>query len=133
MSELRVEHNAFQVAEALAGAAARAGARAFKVTAHWGLILQNRVKAHAQGRPGPRMVTGDYNRSIALAVGTERGSPSATVGTNKAQGRRLELGFVGEDDAGRHYDQPPYPHFGPALDEVSDPFEQAVAEIAEDL
>jgi hypothetical protein len=32
---------------------------------------------------------------------------------------RLEFGFVGVDSIGRHYNQPPFPHFRPAEDEVA--------------
>ncbi|MEV0446303.1 hypothetical protein AB0I46_46175, partial [Streptomyces spectabilis] len=39
----------------------------------------------------------------------------AEVGTNAPQGRRLEFGFVGVDSLGRHYNQPPFPHLGPAV------------------
>lgn len=106
----------------------RAGARADRIVAHHGLKLQARVRANAAGRPGPRIQTGDYNRSITLEVGRDAGSPTARVGTNRPQGRRLELGFRGTDSAGRTYNQPPYPHFGPAIDQVGPGFEADVLE-----
>lgn len=42
---------------------------------------------------------------------------TAIVGTNAPQGRRLEFGFVGADALGRVYNQPPFPHVGPAVEE----------------
>jgi len=112
----------------LGRAGLKAGARAYKIVAHHGLKLQARVKANAAGRPGPRMVTGDYNRSIMLEVGMDAGGPTARVGTNRPQGRRLELGFSGTDSLGRTYRQPPFPHFGPAIDEIGPGFEMDVQE-----
>jgi hypothetical protein len=90
--------------------------------------LQALVRARASGRPGPRVQTGDYRRSIAVEItGT-----TATVGTNRPQGPRLELGFVGVDALGRHYNQPPFPHFRPAAAEIEPQFaaelEQAVGQ-----
>lgn len=85
---------------------------------HHGQLLRTRVMAKASGRPGPNAPTGDYRRSITLEIVRGTFSISAVVGTNKPQGRRLEYGFVGVDSAGRHYDQPPYPHFLPAQDEI---------------
>jgi hypothetical protein len=82
------------------------------------------------GFGGPRLITGDYNRSISLAMNTDNGNPVATIGTNRPQGRRLELGFVGVDARGRRYHQPPYPHFGPGLDDVTDAFIAAVADLS---
>ena len=104
----------------------------------YGYMLQRTVKAKASGRPGPRVQTGDYRRAIGLrfsgrasvaqgAHGARSGVTTATVGTNEPQGRRLERGFMGMTDSlGRLYHQPPYPHFGPAFDEVSPKFNAAV-------
>jgi hypothetical protein len=119
---------------------AKAGARAYAVTRTYGILLQARVKARARaprsGPPGPepRLQTGDYNRSITLQMSMNGPNPIAEVGTNKPQGRRLELGFVGQDALGRTYSDPPRPHFGPALDSIAGEFETAIAYIAiEDL
>lgn len=132
LPSIRFDTSDFLLAAADMGAdAARLGAKAYVVTRHHGLLLQTKVKAYASkprtGPPGPRIQTGDYNRSISLNMGTEVGSPVATVGTNKPQGRRLEYGFVGTDSLGRHYNQPPYPHFRPALWEVRPLFTAAIA------
>jgi hypothetical protein len=94
-------------------------------------LLETAVKSHASGRPGPRAVTGDYRRSIttAIYVSPDRSGILAVVGTNKPQGRRLEYGFIGVDALGRHYNQPPYPHFRPAIVERHEPFLEAVRKI----
>lgn len=84
-----------------------------------------RVRANASGRPGPRRVLGDYLRSMSVE---HDGAYAGTIGTDAPQGRRLELGFVGEDSLGRHYNQPPYPHFVPMADWIEVPFADAVAE-----
>lgn len=68
---------------------------------------------------GPRIQTGDYNRSINMrpVTATGGGKVTASVGTNKKQGYRLEKGF---DAPGQH--TLPHPHFGPALDTAADRF-----------
>lgn len=86
-----------------------------------GARLRTKVRANASGRPGPRAPTGNYRRSIALTLShTPDGAALALVSTNMPQGPRLEYGFVGRDVLGRYYNQPPYPHFGPAAREVPD-------------
>lgn len=93
-----------------------------------GLWMQRVIKANAntgQHRPGlphipgtgpgPNRATGDYARSIALNVTVSGGVHVATVSTNLIQARRLEFGFRGTDEAGRTYNQPPYPHWRPAI------------------
>lgn len=96
------------------------------VTRRYGALLQTRVRAHASGRPGPRVQTGDYRRNIGLQVGQDEAAVWAEVGTNSVQGRRLEQGFVGVDALGRHYNQPPYPHFGPAFEQTQPEYVQAL-------
>lgn len=102
--------------------AATADAKILAAVTKHGQLLQTRVMANASGRPGPNVVTGDYRRSITLRVFRNGGMAVAVVGTNKPQGRRLEFGFHGVDSLGRHYNQPPYPHFGPAMDVTEGPF-----------
>jgi hypothetical protein len=89
-----------------------------------GALLRTRVRAYASGRPGPRVQTGDYRRGISLQTGRTVGTagasvPFATVFSTSPQGQRLENGFVGVDSLGRHYHQPAFPHFAPALAEVA--------------
>jgi hypothetical protein len=99
------------------------------------LALQGRVRAKASGRPGPNAPTGDYRRSISARVTQYKNATTTNgeVGTNRPQGRRLELGFHGVDSLGRHYHNDPLPHFGPALDETDGPFRAKLAAIVEKL
>lgn len=85
-------------------------------------LLETRVKARASGRPGPNAPTGDYRRSITHDIVDTGFNIAGYVGTNAPQGRRLEFGFTGHDSLGRYYDQPPYPHFGPAVDDITPGF-----------
>ena len=96
------------------------------LVAHHGQVYQGRVRARASGRPGPRVITGDYRRSIGLVLTNVNGVPAAVVGTNAPQGRRLEYGFVGTDSLGRHYNQGPLPHWEPDLERTADELEKAV-------
>jgi hypothetical protein len=87
-------------------------------TRYWALTLERKIKGRASGRPGPRIVTGDYRRSFTTEPFRVFGGTGWLVGTNKAQGPRLEHGFNGTDSLGRNYDQPPFPHVKPAADEI---------------
>jgi hypothetical protein len=108
-------------------AAAPVGTRTMRaLVTHFAALLETSVKQHASGRPGPNVITGDYRRSITRQVTATRGGAEAEVGTNAVQGPRLEYGFHGTDSLGRHYDQPPYPHFRPAADEIEPQFVEAV-------
>jgi hypothetical protein len=125
-----IKTNAGEIAAALdlKAAQVRSGLRA--LVRHHGVLLQARAKANAAGRPGPRIQTGDLNRSIALQVDGNASISRARVGTNKPQARRLEYGFRGVDSLGRRWDQPPYPFLGPALDQVADGFVKAIEQLA---
>ena len=70
---------------------------------------------------GPRLQTGDYNRSIGFRITSRPGDITGSVGTNKPQGRRLELGFTAP---GAH--TLPHPHFGPALERSRTSFPAAL-------
>jgi hypothetical protein len=59
------------------------------------------------------------------------GAVSGTVGTNKPQGRRLEYVYIGPDSLGRIFDQPPYPHLGPAVHTIEPQFVQALGRIVD--
>lgn len=129
---LSIHTNAAEVAAFFDQRADELRPRSVALVRHWGVRLLAAVKAHAAGRPGPRMVTGDYNRSWTLDVSTQ-GSPTARAGTNRPQGRKLELGWHGIDSLGRHSDQPPYPHAGPGYDDVAPGFEEAAANLIGDV
>lgn len=123
------QHNAYTLAADFGDAGAHAQRRADRVTRHHAMLLETRIKAHASGRPGPRAPTGDYRRSWTT---THHGMAS-TVHTNRPQARRLEFGFVGPDRLGRVYNQPPYPHVGPAVDETVPGYRRDLADIIDDL
>lgn len=107
--------NASQVAMHLTQHGQQARQKAVRLVRFHGLLLETRIKAAASGRPGPRVITGDYRRSWNTRVQQSSGGVTATVGSNAPQGPRLEYGFVGADRLGRVYDQPPFPHVaGPA-------------------
>jgi hypothetical protein len=68
--------------------------------------------------PGPNVATGDYRRSWRVQTGYDaHGNPQALVSTNAPQGARLEYGYTGTDTRGRSYNQPPYPHVRPAVEQ----------------
>ncbi len=78
-------------------------------------------KPHIEGTgPGPNQATGDYVRSIHQTNGYEGSSPVSIVSTDAPQAARLEYGFpvVMVDSFGRHFTQPPYPHWRPAAEEI---------------
>lgn len=119
-----------QIVADLESKAAKVGAETFVVVRTWGLALNRAVQAHASGRPGPRVRTGDYRRSWSVITYTRLGGEAvAEAGTNAPQGPRLEFGFTGVDALGRHYNQPPFPHARPALTEVEGPFVAALEKV----
>lgn len=133
-----VDTNAGQVAVDFRNAAANTDEALGVIAIRNGQDLQTAIKQRASlprgGPPGPRLITGNYVRSINRRTTRLAGSIEVEVGTNAPQARRLEMGFFGTDSLGRHYAQPAYAHFGPALDEIAPRFmadvEAAVARIA---
>lgn len=117
----------------MAKAAAIAGPGIEGVVKVYAQLLQTSVMAHASGRPGPNAPTGDYKRSITVEYEGSGAEYKATVGTNKPQGRRLEYGFVGRDSLGRNYNQPPYPHWLPAVTGIEPQFKTAIEAILRTL
>jgi hypothetical protein len=120
-----------EVSLAFLTASVKTDAAVNKVVVHYGHLLATRVKAKASGRPGPNAPTGDYRRSINSQFSHSNGKSIAYVGTNAVQGRRLEYGFNGVDSIGRHYNQPPYAHFGPAIDEIEQEFYAALEKVVD--
>lgn len=90
----------------------------------WVPRLRETLIAHSSGRPGPEVETGAYN--AAYIVETVDDDMAITADNPSPQSDRLEYGFVGEDAAGRAYHQPPFPHFRPTLDEVSEPYAEDI-------
>ncbi|MGW6238371.1 HK97 gp10 family phage protein [Streptomyces sp. NPDC055094] len=124
--EARAYSNAPQIAALLDARAAATLPAVASIVQHYAMLLETRIKANASGRPGPNAPTGDYRRSWTHEFRTNGLTVEAVVGTNKPQGRRLEYGFVGADSLGRVYNQPPYPHVGPAVEQIRPAFLAAV-------
>jgi hypothetical protein len=118
-----------KVQKATTQRAATIDAEMFALVSIHGQLLNTQIKANASGRPGPNAPTGDYRRSWAHTVTREGPTTVSTNGTNKPQARRLEFGFTGIDSLGRVYDQPPYPHVGPAFDEIEPKFVNAAEKL----
>lgn len=123
--------NAFQVAADIAARGARVAPDATRIVRDETLTLETTVKAHASGRPGPNVITGNYRGSWNSRTAVDGGTIRGQVGTNAPQGRRLEYGFVGADALGRVYNQPPYPHAGPAFQEREPRFREAMGRVLE--
>lgn len=92
--------------------------------AHLKLLLEQ-VRRNASGRPGPNIVTGHYVSSFMI-VEDKVVNPSR-------QTRRLEYGFSGVDSLGRHYDQPAFPHFRPALAIVGQEYRKSIVPLMLEL
>ncbi|MEU6475332.1 HK97 gp10 family phage protein [Streptomyces sp. NPDC047017] len=118
--------NAAQIAARLNARAVSSLPAVAGVVQHYAMLLETAIKANASGRPGPNAPTGDYRRSWTHEFSTSGMTVEAVVGTNKPQGRRLEYGFVGADSLGRIYNQPPFPHVGPAVEQIRPAFLAAV-------
>jgi hypothetical protein len=121
--------NAFEIAADMDTQAAKSRGKVAETTRHYGMLLQTRIMGNAHGRPGPRRITGDYLRSWSTTVHALGEGVSATVGTDAPQARRLEYGFVGPDRIGRVFNQPPFPHVGPAVDRTLPEYVQALGDI----
>lgn len=98
-----------------------------EIVAETAALVENTAKknfegSHAKGAPHvggdkPNVVSGSLRRSIRHSPIVRDGATGAMtrVGPTMVYGRRVELGFVGTDSAGRSYNQPPYPYFTPAV------------------
>lgn len=121
-----------EVATDLAAWARYTRDRVHQVVVMHGALLQTNVKRHANQprtnpRPsanveGPRLLTGDYNRSINRRTERRANTTRAEVGSSAPQAARLENGFNGVDSLGRNYSQQPYPHFAPGLEDTEPGF-----------
>ncbi len=118
--------DAFRVADDLQRLGLHVAAMAPVFTRHYAEILAQSVRAHASGRPGPRVITGEYRSSIEAR---QSGLLDWEVGTDLERGYRLEFGYVGVDSGGRMRNQRPYPHFRPAADEVESLFEEEMVNL----
>lgn len=87
-----------------------------------GALLKRITQRNASGRPGPRIVTGNYRRRWKLQVTRNSFESRASLSNDSPQAWRLNRGFYGRDSLGRFYWQPPYPDVFPALVEVETEF-----------
>lgn len=78
----------------------------------------------SRGGEPPHKVTGNLQVHIhAIPAVLEEGAIIAGMGVPMEQvpyARRLELGFVGTDSKGRHYNDPPRPYLRPAAHTVAE-------------
>lgn len=74
-----------------------------------------------------------YRDTIRAEQAVAGGVADLSVGSDAPQTMRLELGFVGIDAAGRHYNQAPQPHYGPAADALEPEIEEIIAVRVADL
>lgn len=95
--------------------------------------VKTATQRNARGRPGPEDVTGDYVDSWRTgdARGHDPGEVSRSVYSTDPAAHRLEFGFVGTDELGRHVDAPPYPHLWPAVQASAPLFQAATAAAVE--
>lgn len=108
-------------------AAGRVGPETNRTVQQQARLLRAMIRWNASGRPGPNIITGDYFDSWepAQPFAVPDGG-GATLGTDRPQARRLEYGFMNRyDSLGRFFQQPPYPHVEPAVNELSEDYEDA--------
>ncbi|MFC7794656.1 HK97 gp10 family phage protein [Streptomyces cinereoruber] len=107
-----------ELADQLEAVADRLSDSIGRAVEHTGMVGRGLIRAGASGRPGP-MVRGpegvNYRSSWKTVPSRIPYGAECTIGTSKPQGRRLEFGFQGPDSLGRVYNQPPFPHVGPAI------------------
>lgn len=112
-----------------------------RIVYRYGALLQTEIRKNASTGhhkpglphipgtgPGPNVATGDYRRSIARTPVRKAalGGVEVVVSSNAPQAWRLERGFVGQDALGRYYNDPPRPHWEPAIDVIEPAFEAAM-------
>jgi hypothetical protein len=76
------------------------------------------VRQAASGRPGPNVVSGQYISAFQRS--------DTKVWNESPQGPRLEYGYTGVDSLNRHYHQPPFPHWRPAIQRTQKKFPRKV-------
>ncbi|MFF6866641.1 HK97 gp10 family phage protein [Streptomyces ardesiacus] len=114
------------LADRLERSADRVGPEVRKTVKQQARLLKAMIKWNASGRPGPNIITGDYFDSWKSVPFPVPDGGGAEIGTDRPQGRRLEFGFMNMyDSLGRFYQQPPFPHVEPAVNELSADYEAA--------
>lgn len=119
MITINLKTNAWYVAEDFRQIAVEVPKRVNSTARSEAYLLRGRIYVHASGRPGPEVVDDIYRNSFRVEkVGEILGESIWEVGTDAEQAYRLELGYHDIDAMGRRYNQPPFPHVGPAADET---------------
>jgi hypothetical protein len=115
------------VAKDFAAAALLSHTAVKAITRTYGAILKQELYRRASGRPGPRVREDVYrNRFVVDFVGTNQWQARMRAYNTEPYSDRLEWGFTGFDSLGRYYDQPPFPHFRPAIDAIMPKYEAAI-------
>lgn len=126
---ITIKHNAKSLAANIANTERGVGAGVERAMRNSAYDLRDNIVAHAHGRPGPNVNDGDYIASWRVrGHGANRAVTSWSVYTQEPYAHRLEEGFYGYDSLGRFYNQPPFPHVRPAIDELSPQIQLRVAE-----
>lgn len=84
-----------------------------------GRVYKVHGKIHKASAPGesPAVLNGFLRASITSEVKVSEREVTGYVGSKLKYARRMELGFVGTDSAGRTYDQAPRPYLRPAIND----------------
>lgn len=101
--------------------------RVREINGQYAVLLRQALVAHASGRPGPDIETGQFAHGFQTK--TSNGGYTIEAWNDQPQAERLEFGFVGVDSAGRHYNQPPYPYARPAFEEIAPLYIQAMTDL----
>jgi hypothetical protein len=113
-----------------------------RLLARWQYIartgLRKEMRALAEGfapllleavRSNAPVQTGGYRSRLTATVQ----GYSLAVTSPDPFAARLEYGFIGTDSLGRHYAQPPHPHFRPAADTVGPQYIRALMAIVKGM
>lgn len=95
------------------------------ITQHYGALIQ----AEAQQRARQLFDETDYPDTIKLRVVGSGDEWRAIIRSDAPHAHRLEYGFTGVDELGRHVHQPPRPHIRPAYAKYAKQYRKAVEDI----
>lgn len=121
------------LADHLDAAADRVGPEVRRTVRSQADRLRDAIRQNASGRPGPNVITGAYRASWTVEDFAVPNGGGADIGTRQPQGRRLEFGFVGPDSLGRVYNQPPFAHVEPAVNQLSPRIQAAFRQTLADI
>lgn len=122
-----------EVADRLDRAADDLGPAIERKVKHAAELGRAAIRGNASGRPGPNIITGQYWSSWRTVTRSLPYGAQCTIGTDAPQGRRLEYGFSGVDSIGRQYNQPPFPHVGPAIPTIEASLRQGMRDAVSEV